>query len=83
MDASGKFGYTETVMGGSSVPYNISADVVQVWFDERHVELLCDADVCEVERRYGLPFRGDAMIMRREDGVWGVTAHVVDVGSVW
>ena len=79
-----RFGYTATVMGGSSVPYNISAAVVQGWLTSRDVDLLCDADVCEVERRYRLPFRADTIIVQREDGSWGVTnASLLDGSEVW
>jgi hypothetical protein len=85
MIAGNKFGHTDTVMGGScSVPHNISADVVQVWLESRDISLLCDGDVGVVEKRYGLPFRGAAMIVRCADGTWGVSNDMIRVeGEGW
>jgi hypothetical protein len=79
-----RFGYTAAAVGCGAVPYNISADVVQGWFTSREVDLLCDADVAEVERRYRLPFRADTIIVRKHDGSWGVTnAGLLDGSEVW
>jgi len=69
-----RFGYTApTVMGGSGVvPRSINGDAAEVTLGRKTIALLCDADVGEIERRYGLPFRGDTWIVRNGKNEWVV-----------